>query len=202
MILFEILPLKLYPPNLPHAVLYSKVIPQWDLSSAFSSPLFCCSYLSRSPDEFWTSEQALIFSVCKSWFAVILQHAMFSCISMCFVNYPTRLAMLMKYWCISKACPAYLLSSIQSPRVFSSWTLCFYLCDQSDKRQQSDKVVVPYSTNLSSAQRGSSWQQWEGSLGQLLLTPTARAERSRERRGLGHCPTWFMVCTFGFGLPN
>lgn len=38
---FEILPLKLYPLYFPHAVLCSKVIPQRALPSAFSSPTFC-----------------------------------------------------------------------------------------------------------------------------------------------------------------
>lgn len=179
MTLVETLPLKLYPLNLPYAVLYSKVIPQRDLSSAFSLPPFCCGYLSRSPDEFWTSEQELMFSMYKSWFLIILQHAMSFYNNMCLLNYPAMLAALMKSWRVSKACPAYLLSSVQSSRTSSSWTFRFSLFDQSDKRQQSDKVVVPYSTDVSLVQCGSSWDQWEGSLGQLLLTPTARAECSK-----------------------
>lgn len=180
MLLFEILPLKLYPLNLPYAVLYNKVIPQWDLSSASSSPPFCCSYLNRSPDEFWTSDEALMFLICKSRFPIILQHAMFFYSNMCLVNYPTTLAVLMKSYGVRKACLAYLLSGVQSSRMFSSWTLRFSLFDQSDKRQQGDKVAVPQSTDVSIPRAArQSLDEWGSSLGWLLLTPTARAECSK-----------------------
>ena len=62
--------------------------------------------------------------------------------SVCLVNYPTRLATIMKPWHISKACPAYLLSSVQPSRMFSSWTLCFCLLDEPAKRPQSDKTAL------------------------------------------------------------
>lgn len=141
------LSLRLYPLNHPYAVLYSKVVPQGDLSSVvtWSTRLKSSGPQNRHSSSQCANHGVLSFSStkCSSRPAPVL--------------WTTTLAMQMNYQRGSKAPPACLLRWSKqgcSRRMLSRRTRCFSLFGWLEKKQQSDKPAVPYSIDVWFVQRG------------------------------------------------